>query len=68
MFLRIIAHFQTPKLFSFQLFNLLIIVDQCFPKAQDDILKCLVLSTTQRYSVYCHRREKKLEQYSHLTS
>ena len=31
------------------------------PKAQDDVLKCLVLSTTQRYSVYCHRGEKKLE-------
>uniref|UniRef100_A0A8C9XF15 Uncharacterized protein n=1 Tax=Sander lucioperca TaxID=283035 RepID=A0A8C9XF15_SANLU len=28
-------------------------VDQCFPKVQDDVLKCLVLSTTQRYSVYC---------------
>ena len=37
-----------------------------FPKVQDDILKCLVLSTTQRYSVYCHRGEKKLEQYYYL--
>ena len=40
-------------------------VDQCFPKAHDDVLKCLILSTTQRYSVHCHRGEKKLEQYSH---
>ena len=32
-----------------------------FPKAQDDVLKCLVLSTTQRYSVYCHRGVKKPE-------
>ena len=39
-----------------------------FPKAQDDVLKCLVLSTTQRYSVYCPRGKKKLEQYSHLGS
>ena len=28
---------------------------------QDDVLKCLVLSTTQRYSVYCHRGGKKPE-------
>ena len=26
---------------------------------QDDVLKCLVLSTTQKYSVYCHRGGKK---------
>ena len=39
-----------------------------FPKAQDDVLKCLALSTTPRYSAYCHRGEKKLEQYSHLRS
>ena len=32
-----------------------------FPKVQDDILKCLVLSTTQRYSVYCQRRATKPE-------
>ena len=32
-----------------------------FPKAQGDVLKCLVLSTTQRYSVYCHRGGKKAE-------
>ena len=25
------------------------------PKAQDDIFKCFVLSTTQTYSVYGHR-------------
>ena len=25
------------------------------------VLKCLVLSTTQRYSVYCHRGAKKPE-------
>ena len=31
------------------------------PKAQDDILKCLFLSTTQRYSVHCHRGGKKPE-------
>ena len=31
-----------------------------FPKAQDDVLKCLVLSTTQRCLVYCHRGRKKL--------
>ena len=29
-----------------------------FPKAQDDVLKCLVLFTTQRYSVYFHRGKK----------
>ena len=28
---------------------------------QDDVLKCLVLSTTQKYSVYCHRGGKKAE-------
>ena len=31
------------------------------PKAQDDVLKCLVLSTAQRYSVYCQRGGKKPE-------
>ena len=25
------------------------------------LVKCLVLSTTQRYSVYCHRGVKKTE-------
>ena len=26
-------------------------------KTQTDILNCLLLSTTQRYTVYCHRGE-----------
>lgn len=26
-----------------------------FPKAQDDVLECLILSTSQRYSVCYHR-------------
>ena len=30
-------------------------------KLQDNVLKCLVLSTTQRYPVYCHRGGKKAE-------
>ena len=53
------------QLFSL-LINLLIILlkndEKCrsvFPKAQYDILKCLVLSTTQRYSGYCQRGGKK---------
>lgn len=29
--------------------------DELFPKAQYDVLKCLVLSETQRYSVNCQR-------------
>lgn len=29
------------------------------PKAQDVILKCLVLFTTGRYSVYCHGGRKE---------
>ena len=32
-----------------------------FPKAEDNIRKCLVSSTTQRKSVYCHRGGKKME-------
>ena len=32
-----------------------------FPKAQDDVLKCLGLSITQRYSDFCHRGVKKPE-------
>ena len=32
-----------------------------FPKAQGDVLKCLVLFTTQRYSDYCRRWMKKPE-------
>ena len=32
-----------------------------FPKAQDDVLKCLVLSKTQRHSVNCHKGVKKTE-------
>ena len=33
-----------------------------FPQAQDDYLKYIVLSTTQKYAVYCYRgaRNKKL--------
>ena len=31
-----------------------------FLHAQDDFLKCLVLSTTQRYSLYCHKGVKYL--------
>lgn len=34
-----------------------------FPKAQDDILKYFVLSTTQRYEFYCHRGGKKQEHF-----
>lgn len=30
-----------------------------FPKAQDDALRCLVLSPTQRYLVYCHSGVKE---------
>ena len=30
-----------------------------FPKARNDVLKCLVLSKNQIYSVYCHRGGKK---------
>ena len=32
-----------------------------FPKAQDDVLKCLVLSTIQRYSVSCHTGLKPID-------
>lgn len=32
--------------------------DQCFLK---HMMTCLVLSTTQRYSVYCHRELRKAE-------
>lgn len=32
-----------------------------FPKAREDVLGCLVLSTTQHYSVYCHTGVKKPE-------
>ena len=32
-----------------------------FPKAQGDIVECLVSSTAQRESVYFHRGLKKLE-------
>lgn len=33
-----------------------------FPKAQDDVLQmCFILSTPQRYSVYCHTGGKKTE-------
>ena len=32
-----------------------------FPKVQDGILKCFILSTIQRYSVYCHRGGRKPE-------
>lgn len=30
-----------------------------FPKAKDDILKSLVLSTIQRRAVYCQEEERK---------
>lgn len=30
-------------------------------KAQDDVLKCLVWSTTKRYSVHCHGGGNKPE-------
>ena len=30
-------------------------------KKQDEVLKCPVFSTTQRYSVYCHSGGKKPE-------
>ena len=32
-----------------------------FPKAQDDAIRCLVLSTTQKYSVYYHNGVNKPE-------
>ena len=32
-----------------------------FPETQGDVLKCRVLSTIQRYSVYFHREVKKPE-------
>ena len=36
--------------------------EKCRPQ-----MSCFVKTlTTERYSVYCHRGEKKLEQYSHL--
>lgn len=38
------------------------------PKAQDVILKCLVLFTTGRYSVYCHGGRKETRTFSHLRS
>lgn len=34
---------------------------QCFSKAHDDVLTCLVLSTTQRCLVYCQTGGKKPE-------
>lgn len=36
-------------------------VDQCFKKAHYDVLKCLVLTTTQRYWVHSHGGRKKPE-------
>lgn len=39
--------------------------DFCFPKAQDDLLKCLVLTTTQRYKLYCQRTVTRIEN-SHI--
>lgn len=36
-----------------------------FPKAQHNILKCVVWSTAQRYSVYC-QRTKETWKHSHL--
>ena len=35
-----------------------------FPKTKDVDLKCLVLSTTQRYLVYCQRGGKKLKMFT----
>lgn len=35
------------------------LVQKMAPKAKCDFLKCLVLSTTQRYSTYCHRDRLK---------
>ena len=32
-----------------------------FLKGQDDVLRCHVLSTTQKYYVYCHKERKKQE-------
>ena len=37
--------------------------DKClllFPKAQEEVLKCLVLSKSQLYSVYFYKRVKKV--------
>lgn len=39
-----------------------------FPKAQDDVFKCLVLSTTHRYRVNCHLRSNETRKFSHLKS
>lgn len=36
------------------------------PKAQDDALKCLVLSRNERYSVNCHTGVEKPKKTSHL--
>lgn len=47
--------------FNTIIFSMVEIGEKVFPKAQDDILKCLVLSTTQRYLTYCHREGKKPE-------
>lgn len=50
-------------LFS-QLIDQLFALQKCwsvFLKGQDDILRCHVLSTTQKYLVYCHKEGKKQE-------
>lgn len=39
-------------------------VDQRFAKAQDNALKCLALSRTQRFTVYVHRGGKKSESHN----
>lgn len=38
--------------------------DKCglvLPKTKEDTFKCLVLETIQKYTVYCHKGIKKLE-------
>lgn len=34
------------------------------PKAKDDVLKCIILSPTQRYSVYCQRTKKEQKMFT----
>lgn len=39
-----------------------------FTKGKDDVLKCLVLFTVQRYLVYSHKGGKKLLTFQKLES
>ena len=67
-------HYRSICLFLFSLLvvwsikcqNMVKHVDQMFPKAQGDVLKCPVLSTTKRYSIYYYRRLKKNQHRTYL--